>query len=189
MTANELLAQDPLRNIPTALRRKYFQRALSSLANNRVFNVVTITNNREVRIEIHDDFIDDALALYRSAPPFPVESSNPLIDIPASDRFVPVNHNSPDLQEALSKLEDIENRVSKSNELTANREERLAIIREVSDIRKSLKEPLVRLASIWAATTSSGILLWLAKHGGDAALNALATEAIDLLVKIFGFYS
>jgi hypothetical protein len=108
------------------------------------------------------------------------------IQIPASDRFVQLDHNSKEFKETISKLEEIEERVQKSNDLVADKSERLAIIREVKTLRENLNEKVVRTGSILASTRDSGILLWLSQHCSDAVLNVLAAEAISHILKLFG---
>lgn len=106
--------------------------------------------------------------------------------VPAADRFVGIDHNSTEFQEAGKALEELVAEVRGSNELSVNAEDRACILSEVQSLRELIKLPRVRVSVIVDATRESGILGWLAKEIGSGVIKALASKAIDLLLKLFG---
>lgn len=107
--------------------------------------------------------------------------------VPAADRFVPIDHNAPDIEQSVEKLGKLEERIKTSNEFTVTAEERTALSKEVNVLKEALQQPTVRLAQIWSAVKSNGVLVYLSTRGSDAALNALAAEIVDHILKAFGW--
>lgn len=152
------------------------------------------TNNLE-RYELSQDFVTLAQQIYLEELDITGSKANrksetlfdQTTEIPASDRFVSLDHNSRDFNEAIETLEKIADRVEKSNELIADKAQRLAIIREVNGLKELIQQPSVRAVTIWHSIKGSGVLAWLTVHGSDAVLNALAVEAVGHMLKIFGW--
>ena len=185
MSADELLAQAPLTNIPAAVRKKYFKRSLDALANTRVFS--TVATSKGIRIEIHEDFIDDALTLYRDTPLFPGESADPLIDIPASDRFVSIGDNQPILEETKEALALLSNAIRGSNELFATAEDRLQVSKEIDHIRELISVPRIHVIAVWDATKNNRALKWLIEQGISGIVRETAIKAFEHLDKLVHF--
>lgn len=111
------------------------------------------------------------------------------IGIPASDRFVTLDHNQPEVQAARAAVNDLVERVEGANDLFANDEDRLVAIREVKSLRDALAAPRQRLAALWQATQESSVISFIAREAaggvvGEVALKVLA--AVAALIAIFG---
>ena len=164
------------RGIPAALRSNM----LAKLCRAEIFSI-EVNRDLEKIVKIHPSFAEEAYDYYVD------EESDTKVQIPASDRFVSIDHNSAELIEAVNKLVELEERVDFSNEFAADNEQRLAIKQELAGIRELLSGSKVRIASIFAAVSGSGILRWLAAHASDAILSSIAGQTISLLSKAFGF--
>jgi hypothetical protein len=145
-----------------------------------------ITIDGDGTYELSEEFADLAYAMHNSHKHLNKIQADSNESIPASDRFVSTSDNSLQIQDAVEKLVELEDRVGASNEFDADNEQRAAIKQEVGNIRSILSGSKVRTASISAVVTGSGILLWLAEHASDAMLNSLASQTIAILSKVFG---
>jgi hypothetical protein len=137
-------------------------------------------NSSEYWYTIHDDFYPEAVTYY------PDESNENSV-APASDRFVSTQDSQPEIEAAIRALDEMSDRIVNSNELIATQDERASLSREVNLLTELLKEPQVRLAPIWSAIKGNGVVIYLATHGGDAVLKALATKALNLILRAFGW--
>lgn len=154
--------------------------ALKKLVRNNFFDYSFDEDSGEYWYTIHDAFYEEAIPFFIAD-----KSDSPVI--PASDRFVSTKDNQPEIDAATRKLDELKERIQISNELKANTEERLALSQEVTALQEALKNPVVRLSSIWNAVKNNGVMIYLSTHGGDAVLNALAVEAVKHIFKAFGW--
>ncbi len=107
------------------------------------------------------------------------------VPVPAADRFVSIGHNSQGFSDAISSLSDLAEEVRKTNvDLTADPADKLAIYREVENLKSLLEESKVRVAAIITATRENGILHWLAVQTASGTINALASQAIKFLLSL-----
>jgi hypothetical protein len=106
--------------------------------------------------------------------------------VPASDRFVPINHNSGEFADAQDALEALGDALKQSNELTISSDERLSVVSEVNELRSHLANSVVRPAYVWAVVQST--LVWLARDAASGVIRTLAAKAVDALLnlKLFG---
>ena len=101
--------------------------------------------------------------------------------IPAADRFVAIDHNSPAFVQADEALDTLANAVRGSNDLFANADERLAVASEVTGLREAIRAKAVRIAAVVSAIKDNGVIAFLARESTSAAIRFLATKAIELL--------
>jgi hypothetical protein len=101
--------------------------------------------------------------------------------IPAADRFVAIDHNSPAFVQADEALDMLANAVRGSNDLFASADERLAVASEVTGLREAIRATAVRVAAVVSAIKENGVIAFLAREATTAAIRALATKAIELL--------
>lgn len=127
----------------------------------------------EIASDAYEFWLDD----------YDVEKLHQSRDIPAADRFVPINHNSPDYREAQETLERLEEVLTGANDLFANAEERLAVVSEVQGIRAALNGRSIRASTVAAITRSSGTLSWLATEAFSGTIRALASKAVEYFVR------
>jgi len=113
-------------------------------------------------------------------------SSEVIVQIPAADRFVTINHNSLEYRKTVQALDVLTEAVRGSNELFANPDDRLAVSVEISDLKQAISGASVRLSRIWAAAQASGVLGGLAREASSGAVRAAAALAIGGLLKLVG---
>ena len=113
-------------------------------------------------------------------------SEQQLLMTPASDRTVPINHNSVDYAEAIEQLDRLEELIRTSNEFSENAESRQSIAAEVSATRRLLDAMMVRLDAIISLCYRT--LESLAKKFADLALGKIASAVLTLLGKITGLW-
>ena len=97
--------------------------------------------------------------------------------IPA-DRFVTINRNSPAFRQADEVLDRLAHAVRGSNDLFANADERLAVVREVEGVSKAIRAGVVRAAAV---LSDNSVIAFLAKEGVSAVIRTLAVEALKWL--------
>jgi hypothetical protein len=103
--------------------------------------------------------------------------------IPAADRIVPVNHNSPEVQDLEIKLSELLAAIERSNSLRAEPEfdRNLA---ELSAGKRLLEADAVRPSALGALLAPA--LKWFGDHVAGTALGMLITAAAVLLAAHFG---
>ncbi|MHB1303409.1 MAG: hypothetical protein ACYCZB_08045 [Acidiphilium sp.] len=153
-----------------------------------------IENDNQAEYHIADEYIDEIYKFSEQEGIIKPETQNPESDeelefspIPASDRFVSRSDNEDAAQSAIQALSELSKRIIISNELTASSEERVALSKEIDGLKEVVSQSKVRVATIWNAITGSGVLRWLAERAADAAVNAIAFDAITHLSKLCGF--
>ncbi len=101
-----------------------------------------------------------------------------LADIPASDRVVTVNDNSPGYRETVDALEKLEQSLIEVNDYpnTEDKEQRIA---EISAGRRLLRSTRVRIGALVAVLGPP--LTYLATKFADQAIGQIAKSAWDLL--------
>jgi hypothetical protein len=115
----------------------------------------------------------------------PFALANTQAAAPASDRTVPLDHNSRAYRDAVSSLENVEKALRESNEYpdAEDREQRIA---ELSATRRLLDAPRVDVDKIQALGVR--VLRYLADKVAGAAIGFAALSALGLLGKLVGLY-
>lgn len=103
--------------------------------------------------------------------------------IPASDRIVTVDHNSPRYKEVMTALENLERAIKESN-LYEDPQEKEMHVAEVSAGRRILQATMVRVATV--VTGLGGTLLYVAKKFVDSGLGKAAGATWDLITSLIG---
>jgi hypothetical protein len=109
----------------------------------------------------------------------------PLLLVPASDRTVTFDHNSPDYVETVRSLENLEQAVQQSNDYPdqEDKEQRLA---ELSAGRRILQAARARSEVIIALLYRC--LLYIAKKFADVAIGAVAVGTLAVLGRLTGLW-
>ena len=115
-----------------------------------------------------------------------VEKNNE--EIPASDRFVSLNHNAPEYTEAREAFDSLANAVDGANDLFADANEKMAVLSEIRFLKENIEKPSVRIAQFWQAINRPGILAWLAEQTSSAIVRDGAVKLVSEIAKIFGFF-
>jgi hypothetical protein len=107
------------------------------------------------------------------------------LPVPASDRTVALDHNSPDYAEAVRALDEVEQALEQSNDYddADDKEQRIA---EVSAGRRLLQATRVRGEALIALIFRG--LTYLAKKFADIAIGAAATAALAFLGRLTGLW-
>ena len=104
---------------------------------------------------------------------------------PASDRIVPLDHNSSAYIEATSKLAEIETAVAQSNSLSIEHGPvHDQVVAEIGAGRRLLAAAQVRAELVW--NTLKPALTWLADHVAEAFISAAVTVVLALLANLLG---
>ena len=107
--------------------------------------------------------------------------------VPASDRVVSLDHNSPDYKEAVAALDEFATEAEKSNEfgeLFADPEDRIRVLSEVNSGIDLLKQHRVSVEAVKVLLMKP--LKLVAENLLGAALGALASKALEYISKLFG---
>ena len=124
------------------------------------------------------ELTEEALELLQAASPE---------NVPASDRFVSLNHNQPEVQEAQMALHELAEAVRGANGLFANPDDRLFVLSEVEALRASLGGARAHVASLWHATRESAPIAWLAKESASGVVKAAAERAFGAVLTLVRF--
>jgi hypothetical protein len=106
-------------------------------------------------------------------------------DIPASDRTVSLDHNSPEQKQALEKLDELVAAVKETNDFPGNPEEREQVIAELSAGRRLLEATKVRVSAVQAALQPA--LKWMLEKAGGAVIGKLAGDLWQYLAHLHIF--
>ncbi len=114
------------------------------------------------------------------------ENAEKVQSVPASDRYVEIDHNSPDYQVVMEKLEELTREVRESNEYRQkdllDHERRLAELEALSDVMQS-KRVGVSHVQVFAY----GTLAYLAVTFADSVIGQLAISLGKLISRLLGF--
>lgn len=113
------------------------------------------------------------------------EDGVPLVTVPASDRIVSLDHNSPDYQETLKALSKLSEEATKSNEfsaLFADPEDRIVVLSQIDTAIQLLKNENV-IPNVVKKVLQYPINV-IKENMPGAALGALASKAWDWVVKL-----
>lgn len=102
-------------------------------------------------------------------------------DIPASDRIVPIDHNSEAYTNTLATLEKLQSELEKTN--LAEPDERERGIAELSAGQRLLKAKTGRISAIFSVLGLA--LVWIVKKFADTAIGAIAQKALAVLQELF----
>jgi hypothetical protein len=103
--------------------------------------------------------------------------------VPAADRIVTLNHNSPDYQHMMSALETLEEVLRSTNDYP-DAEEKERVVAEISAGRRLLQAVKARAGAI--ATVVAVPATYLAKQFMGKAVGDAAQVVIDFVTRIFG---
>jgi hypothetical protein len=137
---------------------------------------------QEIVAQIFDPMARDLRAyLYRRISAV----ADDLSEAPASDRTVPLTHNSPEYIEAIESLKKLESTVAVTNDYEDfnDKEQRMA---ELSAGRRLLEAPQVRADALKAVLYKG--LLYLAKKFADHAIGIGATATIAAIGRLIGVW-
>jgi hypothetical protein len=111
------------------------------------------------------------------------DSSVTKFTIPASDRFIRINHNSQPFKDAEESVRNVITAVRQSNDLFATEEERLFVERELSDLEKLFQGDMLRIGAIKQYTEGSGTIAYLYQKGKDGIVGSVAWECLKAIGK------
>jgi hypothetical protein len=111
-------------------------------------------------------------------------SSGELFAIPASDRFIKIDHNSQSFKDAEESVRNVITAVRQSNDLFATEEERLFVERELSDLEKLFQGDVLRIGAIKQYTEGSGTVAYLYQKGKDGIVGSVAWECLKAIGKL-----
>ena len=136
----------------------------------------------EVNEQLFNPFARDLLKdLFKHSP---LETKS--LNIPASDRIVPVDHNSPAYQEVDTNLVTLEDHLRRSNSLAEDSpSERDQVLAELSASRRLLKAVQVRIELLKQLLLPA--LRWIAKKSGEIAVGIAITAVLTALATLLGF--
>lgn len=105
--------------------------------------------------------------------------------IPASDRIVRLDHNSPEAKEFRKALEKLTEAVRTSNDFGELTEEDIDVMRsETSEIGPIVERKWIRPAHIWQVAKST--LLWIADRAGGTIVGTIAISLLAALAAMLG---
>ncbi len=160
--------------IPSELR-PIVNHAISSLVT-KDFLIYKENLGWSVPSYLADDVYDSVQSGFE-LPPLPSEP------VPASDRFVTINHNSPDYADADASLAVLVEEVRGNNSLFADSEQRLAVLSEVQNIRSALKASTIRTAVASAITATCSTLTRFTTDFFNGTIRAAATKVLEYVIK------
>ncbi|MDO9711984.1 hypothetical protein [Paracraurococcus lichenis] len=105
-------------------------------------------------------------------------------DVPASDRFVRIDDNRPDVEEAADALEKIKDRITGDNRSVVLKEERDALASEIMILIGMLQQRAVRLGYVQSVLVGKGTLGYIKGRFKDDIMAALVGKAVEHLLKI-----
>lgn len=105
-------------------------------------------------------------------------------EIPASDRVVRIDHNSPSYREAEEALDNLEHGLQSTNEFPGEPEEKDQFIAEVSAARRLLQAARVRIVAL--VELLKPLLVQFVAKVKDGVIATLATAAVAAIVALLG---
>lgn len=106
--------------------------------------------------------------------------------IPASDRFVDLDHNDPSYVEAKDALSELREAVRTSNEIAVSQDDRLAFISEIESAERQLEQRRIRVAAVWLWTRAQGFLGDLSLKIRSESIHEIARRAARALLHLVG---
>ena len=103
--------------------------------------------------------------------------------IPASDRFVVIDHNSQSYRETSESIEKVRTAVTQANDLFATEGEKLEVLSELSNLQKLFSGETLRIGALKQYTEGSGTLPYLYQKAKDGIVGSAAWECLQKIVK------
>lgn len=103
--------------------------------------------------------------------------------IPASDRFVVIDHNSKSYRETSESIEKVRTAVTQANDLFATEGEKLEVLSELSNLQKLFSGETLRIGALKQYTEGSGTLPYLYQKAKDGIVGSAAWECLQKIVK------
>ena len=104
-------------------------------------------------------------------------------DVPAADRYVPLDHNSPEYRDTVTAVEEVISTVKNANDYDDTAEKR-QVISALQAARTLLEEAKVRIGAVEALIAP--VLKYLLKKFVDTAIGIAAKAALKALAALFG---
>ncbi|MCA3338870.1 MAG: hypothetical protein INF90_10140 [Roseomonas sp.] len=112
-----------------------------------------------------------------------LEAQGNLGSIPASDRFVVIDHNSKSYRETSESIEKVRTAVTQANDLFATEGEKLEVLSELSNLQKLFSGETLRIGALKQYTEGSGTLPYLYQKAKDGIVGSAAWECLQKIVK------
>ena len=110
----------------------------------------------------------------------------PSAQIPASDRLVTIDHNSPDVSRAIADAKQLASDLVLNNDVGNLSEQGVAVAaQEVNEIAQALEGPAVRMPAF--AERAKSTLSWIGKEAAAALVGAAALALLALIAALIGF--
>jgi len=194
-------------NASLRLSRPYFEGVLSSMQAKHLLQIYTeesgpvriklsLENMKSLEAQvIHNAFseidsaseleidIGEILSLFNGRG---VDFGEAPDDVPASDRFVRVDHNNHDVIEATTLLGNLEVELTARNDLPMDADQARAILSEIRGLLVVIQEKSIRLSVIALSISANGALGYLRGQFAEHALAGLTGAIIAALMKAFG---
>jgi hypothetical protein len=103
--------------------------------------------------------------------------------IPASDRFVVIDHNSKSYRETSESIEKVRTAVTQANDLFATEGEKLGVLSELSNLQKLFSGETLRIGALKQYTEGSGTLPYLYQKAKDGIVGSAAWECLQKIAK------
>lgn len=103
--------------------------------------------------------------------------------IPASDRFVVIDHNSQSYRETSESIERVRTAVTQANDLFATEGEKLEVLSELSNLQKLFSGETLRIGALKQYTEANGTLPYLYQKAKDGIVGSAAWECLQKIVK------
>jgi hypothetical protein len=168
-----------------AIFDKLCQKSILSLTRNRNYE-----SDDEFYYEINSEFADqiDSYVGFMSnqtalAPVSP--------EIPASDRFVSIGDNQPQVASAKAALDELSSAVRHPRDtnvpLTADPEDQILLSKEIDYIKEIVSQPRIHIFALWDSTKNNSTLKWLMEQGISGVVRELAVKAFNHLDALIHF--
>lgn len=136
-------------------------------------------------VQLTAEGLEEAERLMAETETSEIVGQHPEAAVPASDRYVELDHNSPEFREATEAVRAVIERVRSDNEYNAtdpeDKQQRLAELEAGSTLLKSIR---VRAAAVTAVLVPP--LRYLAKKFLDTAIGKAASIAVTAVMKLLG---
>lgn len=107
------------------------------------------------------------------------------LEVPASDRFVALDHNSADVVELIAQTDDLITKLTNGNDVGNLTSDMVSVaVQEVGQLKAALEVNFVRPTTLFLR--ASDTLHWIGKEAAGALVGAAALALLALIAAFFG---
>ena len=175
------------------IRPIFLRATFEKLCQKGILSLTTVRNydsDDDSYYEINPEYADEIDSYVNFMITEPITTSLPG-DVPASDRFVSIGDNQPEVSQAIEALDELSAAIRHPRDtnvsLTADPDDRIILSKEIDAIKELIGQRRIHISALWDSTKSNSTLKWLMEQSISGVVRELAVKAFNHLDTLIHF--